>query len=79
MSKENPCDDCNIRRMLRNGCCTQLVDERIGTKRIRSSLGRSVEVCANLVVNQGAPFCGDYQNRPPECRAFECESILKQR
>lgn len=76
MSEFDPCKGCTIREMLRQGCCTQLVDEEIGARRIRVG-NHTVEVCANLVKgDDGYPMCGDHANRPPQCKAFFCSVAL---
>jgi hypothetical protein len=70
MSNEtDPCLRCSVRVMRQQGCCTQDVGE--GTKLITNGLKR-IAVCLHLVVNDGAPYCGNYADRPYECRAFRC-------
>jgi Fe-S-cluster containining protein len=66
------CEDCTLRVMLQNGCCTNSVGK--GTKlMIDSETGNRVRVCKNLEVDEvGGLVCGDYANRPDVCRNHEC-------
>lgn len=68
------CEDCSIRKMLREGCCTQ--DVGLGTKTVKVDGGKkTIEVCIYLSKDfGGAPYCSNHGRRPPICKAFFCES-----
>jgi hypothetical protein len=71
----DPCKNCTIRIMRQEGCCT---DAGYGTKTIiNRRTGATMQVCAKLVVGDGAPYCGDYLNRNSDgsgvCAGFSCE------
>jgi hypothetical protein len=70
----DPCLDCSVRKMLREGCCIPDVGD--GTKLITNGLTR-VSVCANLVVNQGSPYCGIWGSHPEACRSFRCGAKMR--
>jgi len=78
MNKEfdaDPCLNCSIRKMLREGCCTQ--DVGYGTKLIENrNTGVRVEVCSRLIADDGHPYCGEYldRNKNGMCAGFSCES-----
>lgn len=74
-SAEHPCLSCRVLEMFRQGCCTHYSPEGVGMKYVRVGLHR-VQVCANLVVGDGAPYCGDYEGRDERCREFECNRTI---
>lgn len=74
----NGCENCTIRKMARESCCTE--DVGFGLKQlVNRKTGNTISVCANLFNVDGAWLCGDYNNRAPECKAFECDSLLNRR
>lgn len=70
------CGSCQPAYMREEGCCSE--DVGFGTKTVWDNHSKQwVTVCASLRKQpHGKWDCGDYYNRPPECRQFECVRSL---
>jgi hypothetical protein len=73
------CNDCTIRRMRIESCCTE--DVGFGLKTLRNPLTKmAICVCSRLIKNEeGGWMCSDYYSRPSECKSFECDLSLGDR
>jgi hypothetical protein len=76
------CQDCNPAIMAHQGCCSGSVAREIGrnTRLIKDSkTGIIYDICDTLNVNEDGNWeCQDYSGRDLICRAFECDSSIKQ-
>jgi len=70
------CENCKPSIMDDEGCCTANVGR--GMKYlINRQTGDRLLVCALLTLFSDSSWgCGDWENRPDECRAFYCHRMI---
>jgi hypothetical protein len=67
------CENCTVRKMLQEGCCTN--DVGFGTKMVKIGL-RVIEVCQNLQNDHGKIYCETYySDRSDNCGNFNCDEV----